>query len=254
MIKSRDIYNLKTKLRREFLELLSSIQALIRELNQENWTYAMQKNHENHITHLFFVKMSSEILLKINYEVLIMNCTYKTNRYKLSLLIISEQIAMHINFYVTFCFMQTKITTDYSWILQQLRALYAKLKLFDSIVIVTNMKRELMIVIDLNFSDVNHLLCLWHINHNVMINCKRAFDTKEEWDIFFADWKKVRRRSVFSSLLNENNVFLNDRWSMRLRRKNSMRLEEVFSSLMSRMNTVWSIWDSFTLRSFESIS
>jgi hypothetical protein len=74
----------------------------------------MQKNHENHIIHLFFVKMSSEILLKTNYEVLIMNCTYKTNRYKLSLLIISEQTAMHINFYVTFCFMQTEITTDYS--------------------------------------------------------------------------------------------------------------------------------------------
>jgi hypothetical protein len=36
MIKSRDIYNLKAKLRRESLESLSSIQALIRELNQEN--------------------------------------------------------------------------------------------------------------------------------------------------------------------------------------------------------------------------
>jgi hypothetical protein len=36
MIKSRDIYNLKTKLRRESLESLSFIQALIRELNQEN--------------------------------------------------------------------------------------------------------------------------------------------------------------------------------------------------------------------------
>jgi hypothetical protein len=35
MIKSRNIYNLKAKLRRESLESLSSIQALICELNQE---------------------------------------------------------------------------------------------------------------------------------------------------------------------------------------------------------------------------
>jgi hypothetical protein len=160
----------------------------------------------------------------------------------------------HINFYVTFCFMQTKITTDYSWVLQQLRALYANLKLFNLIVIMTNIKKELMIVIDFNFANVNHLLCLWHINNNVMINCKKAFDTKEEWNIFFADWKKVRRRSVFSSLLNESNVLLNDRWFMRFRRKNSMRFEEVFSSLMFRMNTVWNIWDSSTMRSFESTS
>jgi hypothetical protein len=61
MIKSRDIYNLNTKLRCESLKSLSSIQALIRELDQEeNWTYAMQKNHENHITHFFFVKMIFE--------------------------------------------------------------------------------------------------------------------------------------------------------------------------------------------------
>ncbi len=252
MIKSRDIYNLKTKLRRESLESLSFIQALIRELNQENWTYAMQKNHENYITHLFFVKMISEILLKINYEILIMNCTYKTNRYKFSLLIISEQTTMNINFYVTFCFMQKKITTDYNWILQQLRALYAKLKLLESIVIMTNMKKEVMTAIDLNFADVNHLLCLWHINNNVMINCRRAFFTKKEWNIFFADWKKIKR-SVFAFLLLLL-IEWNDRWSIRLRRKNSIRLEEVFASLMSRMNTVWSIWRSSTSRSFESAS
>jgi hypothetical protein len=191
MIKSRDVYNLKTKLRRESLKSYTSIQALIRELKQENWTYALQKDHENHIIHLFFVKKISKILLKFNHEVLIMNCTYKINRYKLSLLIINEQIAMHTNFYVTFCFMQREITTDYSWVLQQLRALYSTLKLSDLTMIVTNMKRELIIVVDFTFVDVNHLLCLWHINNNVMINCKRFFTTKEKWNVFFADWKRV---------------------------------------------------------------
>jgi hypothetical protein len=34
LFKSRDIYNLKAKLRREFLRSLTSIQALIRELNE----------------------------------------------------------------------------------------------------------------------------------------------------------------------------------------------------------------------------
>ncbi len=57
MFKSRDIYNLKAELRRETLKSLTSIQALIRELDQDDWTYAIQKNAENHITHLFFVKI-----------------------------------------------------------------------------------------------------------------------------------------------------------------------------------------------------
>jgi hypothetical protein len=48
---------LKAELRRETLKSLTSIQALIRELDQDDWTYAIQKNAENHITHLFFVKI-----------------------------------------------------------------------------------------------------------------------------------------------------------------------------------------------------
>jgi hypothetical protein len=46
---------LKAELRRETLRFLTFIQALIRELDQDDWTYAIQKNAENHITHLFFV-------------------------------------------------------------------------------------------------------------------------------------------------------------------------------------------------------
>ncbi len=36
LIKSRDIYNLKTKFRRDSLKSLTSVQALIRKLNREN--------------------------------------------------------------------------------------------------------------------------------------------------------------------------------------------------------------------------
>jgi hypothetical protein len=142
LFKFRDIYNLKTKFRRESLRFFISIQALIRELKQEDWTYAIQKDQETRIIHFFFVKNISKILLKNNYEILVMNCTYKTNRYKMSLLIISEQTSMHINFYVAFCFMQKEIIADYLWILQQLKALYAKLKFFELLVIMTNMKRD----------------------------------------------------------------------------------------------------------------
>ncbi len=206
MFKSRDIYNLKAELRRESLKSFTFIQALIRELKQEDWTYAMQKDDEIHIIHFFFVKNISKILLKINYEVLVMNCTYKTNRYKMSFLIINEQTALHINYYVAFCFMQKKIIANYLWILHQWRSLYAKLKLFDSIVIMIDMKRDLMNVIDTIFSIVNHILCLWHINNNVLINCKKSFNTKKEWDVFFAEWKTL----IYASSKNE----FNENWNV----------------------------------------
>ncbi len=101
--------------------------------------------------------------------------------------------------------------------MQQLRTLYMKLKLFNSTIIVTNMKRKLMTTINLNFVDVNHLLCLWHINNNVMINCKKSFNTKKEWDVFFVDKKKIRKRFVFrwmkiTFFQLTNDLFVFEKW------------------------------------------
>jgi hypothetical protein len=107
MFKSRDIYNMKAQLRREAFNFLTFIQALIQELNRDDWTYNLQKDENNQVTHLFFNKESSQSLLKKNFEIFIMNCIYKINKYKMFLLIISDQTTLHINFYVTFCFMTT---------------------------------------------------------------------------------------------------------------------------------------------------
>jgi hypothetical protein len=114
IFKSRDIYNMKAQLRRDDLESLTFIQTLMRELNQDDWKSSFQKNDRNQINHLFFSKKSSHIILRFNYEILILDCTYKTNKFKMSLLIIFEQICLHRNFYVTFCFMTREKIADYS--------------------------------------------------------------------------------------------------------------------------------------------
>ncbi len=52
-------------------------------------------------------------MLKRNSEILIMNCIYKINRYKMLLLIIIEIIALNIFFFIDFCFMTAKKISDY---------------------------------------------------------------------------------------------------------------------------------------------
>ena len=47
------------------------------------------------------------------YEIILMDCIYKTNRYKMSLLIIIEIIALNTTFYVAFCFMKDENYNDY---------------------------------------------------------------------------------------------------------------------------------------------
>ncbi len=52
-------------------------------------------------------------MLKRNSEILIMNCIYKINRYKMSLLIITEVTALNTSFFVEFCFMEAEKTANY---------------------------------------------------------------------------------------------------------------------------------------------
>jgi hypothetical protein len=142
MFKARNIYNVKTQMRRKTLESLTFVQTLIRELDQDDWVYQFQKNMNNQIIHLFFIRDTSQIMLKTNFEVFIINCIYKINRYKMLLLIISDQTTLHINYYVDFCFMTKETSVDYYWILQQLKNVYTQLQFSNSTVIITDMKKN----------------------------------------------------------------------------------------------------------------
>ncbi len=208
MIKARDVYNIKTQMRLDELESMTSVQTLMHELDTDDWTYSLRKNRFNQVSHFFFSRESSQIILKTNYEILIMNCIYKTNKYKMFSMIIFDQIELHKIFYVAFCFMFKEKQNDYVWIIKQLKALYEKLKLSDSTIFVIDMKRDKISTINwtsfvadmkkdlmndckLIFSSINHLLCIWHINNNVLMNCKKSFFIKEAWDVFFAEWKTI---------------------------------------------------------------
>ena len=61
---------------------------------------------------LFFVHKSMLEILCKNPKMLIMNCTYKTNKYKMSLLTICEVIALDTTFIVDFVFIE-KENKDY---------------------------------------------------------------------------------------------------------------------------------------------
>ena len=61
-------------------------------------------NVKKQMMHFFFVNKHCNNLVKMNLQILLMNCIYKMNCYKLSLMIISEVMSFNITFYVTFCF------------------------------------------------------------------------------------------------------------------------------------------------------
>ncbi len=191
-MRSRDIYNVKQIIRRKILESLTLTQFLLNNLNRDNWYYKyriISLTHE--IIHLFFVKKHTSKLLKNNWKVLLMNCTYKINQYKLSLLVIVDHISLSIIFYVDFAFLTRETKKNFVWVLETLQKYLRKKNILVSKILMTNRDVRLINVSHSIFSRVRHLLCVWHINKNVLTHCKSHFIIKEEWEKFYSEWQAM---------------------------------------------------------------
>ena len=68
-----------------------------------------------------------------------------------------------------------------------LKELYKSLNITDLIIIVTDAEMGLICAISEVFTtDTRYLLCIWHINKNVTGQCKKWFNTTEDWKAFNA--------------------------------------------------------------------
>ena len=109
----------------------------------------------------------------------------------MSFLIIDEQTDLNTTFYVVFCFMLKETIEFYIWAMTRLKILYEHLELSLSLTAVIDMKRVLMSAIETIFLFINHMLCIWYINKNVLVKCKREFDTADVWNIFYVEWRQL---------------------------------------------------------------
>jgi histone-lysine N-methyltransferase SETD2 len=192
ILKSRDIYNVKQSIRRNILESLISIQFLLQNLKRNNWYYKYQITLFAHeVTHLFFVEKHIFELLKNNWKVLLMNCIYKINKYKLSLLVIVDHISLNTTFYVDFAFLTKEMKKNYIWMLETFQKYLREENIFISDVLMTNRDLRLINVLHLIFFTVKHLLCVWHVNKNVLTHCKSDFIIKEAWEKFYSKWQTM---------------------------------------------------------------
>ena len=115
---SKTIYNAIAKIRKDNLAGHSVIQALLEELAQGGFMYDIL-NEGGHLTHLFFAHPLSVKLTQDFPNIFIMDCTYKTNRYKMPLLDIIGISSFNTSFYSGFTFLKGESEEDYIWALKR---------------------------------------------------------------------------------------------------------------------------------------
>jgi hypothetical protein len=150
------------------------MQSLLEEFNADDFVWEYKTDDDNHVTHLFFASHHSLSMFSSVPEVLILDCTYKTNRFDLPLFNMVGRTNINTSFFVAFSFIKSEAEEDYRWVLEQLLShLLSAPGIF-----VTDCDQALSNALSVIFPGVPHLLRHQHIRRNVLSRCKRVFSTR----------------------------------------------------------------------------
>ncbi|XP_058180215.1 protein FAR-RED ELONGATED HYPOCOTYL 3-like [Rhododendron vialii] len=98
--------------------------------------------HFSYVTDLFWAPPCAGEMLRAFPRVLMMDCTYKTNRYKFPLLQIVGVTCTELTFNVAFAFIECEKAENYTWVLEKLKGMMDADAL--RVVIVTDRELALM--------------------------------------------------------------------------------------------------------------
>ena len=183
----QDIYNRVAEVRRDARQGQSPIHALANQLEQEGFWSCIQFAPDGHVTAVLFAHPDSLIYLRAYPEVLVLDCTYKTNKYGMPLLDMIGVDATGRSFCIAFAFLSGETEEDYLWALERLKTLYQQCGgVFPSVILMDRCLAVIKAASTLFPSTTS--LCVWHANKAVLARCQPAFQTAEEWKEFYSSW------------------------------------------------------------------
>src|SRR2546423_2241479 len=95
---AHDVYNVRDNLRLKNLAGKSPTEALIAALEQGTYQFNYRTNSTGRVTHLFFAHPKSINLFRKYSDVLLLDCTYRTNKFKMPLFNIVGTTCLNKNF------------------------------------------------------------------------------------------------------------------------------------------------------------
>lgn len=220
LITQRDLYNRFATTRRDLREGQSSIHALVDQLHSEGFWCRVRLDTDNRLTAIF-AHPDSIAYLQYNPDVLLLDCTYKTNKYHMPLLDMVGVDSCQRSFCIAFAFLSGESEEDYSWALQHLKSLYQRDL---PSVILTDRCLAAMNAAATWFSSSKALLCLWHVNKAVLQHCRPSFILQVDqasdqastraWEEFYACWHSIvasPNEAIFNERLAKLELMYNNK-------------------------------------------
>jgi hypothetical protein len=168
VVDAKLIYRKRNMLQKQERGHRTEMQHLLQWLDDAKYvTWNRRKDDGSDVlSDIFWAHPESIKLLNLFPIVLVMDCTYKTNKYRQPLLQIIGITSTDLTFAVGFSYMESEKTDNYRWALDKLKELFSKQDIFPQ-VILTDRELALMNAIEIVFPHSVNMLCTWHINKNV---------------------------------------------------------------------------------------
>lgn len=160
----KDIYNINAKNKKRILDGRSPLEALIDVAGQMGYLHKVNfDSSSGRVTHAIFCHPEATSIALRWPQVLVMDCTYKTNKFNRPLFHIVCKTPFNTVLTCAYVIMNDECKEDYQWALENLKSLYGPD--FKPNVVVTDCDRALINAIQ--EVHVPHHLCRWHMNMNV---------------------------------------------------------------------------------------
>jgi MULE transposase domain len=167
----KDVKNEFQKLQDQANRGYPIIQAMMRGLEEGPWVFDYCYDDSNRLERLVFCHKKTVELLHLFPNVIILDATYKTNRFNLPLINICTMTATGQTLLIGQAFVTYEEISDYEWLLKWYKKLCNDRQIPHPITFVTDKAGGMLGALPLVFPQANHLLCIWHINKDVKTYC-----------------------------------------------------------------------------------
>ncbi|XP_068503635.1 protein FAR1-RELATED SEQUENCE 5-like, partial [Phaseolus vulgaris] len=144
----------------------------------------------NVVQDLFWTHPDSVKLLNSFNIVLMMDSTYKTNRYRMPLFEVVGVTSTRLTFSAAFMLLASEHHHNFVWALDKLKGLFLRVDSYPKVV-VSDRDIALMNAIHVVFPKTVNLLCRFHIDKNVKAKCKMIVHPKKAWDQVMESWGAI---------------------------------------------------------------
>jgi len=168
LVVAKDISNTKDAVRRRELASRTAIEALFEELKENNFFYKVLINPDtNEVTHLIWAHPETTELFKLHHDILVADCTYKTNKHRIPLLNIIVVTGANTVLPVAQCWLPGEKEEDFVWAFNMLRLMMLEHDISCPRVIISDRDLACLKSLDRVFPDTPSMVCRWHMIKNV---------------------------------------------------------------------------------------